>query len=101
MATARMKARDQQLKSLIDKGFEKRGMLRKQMKDSNLPLDQKMKISAQLQKRKRDESPSRHSLRCSKCGRVHGVYRQFELCRICIREVVSLGFMPGIKMDSW
>ena len=101
MATVRMKARDSQLKKLINKGFKTRSSLREKMKDASLPLDEKLKISAQLQKRPRDESPSRHSLRCMQCGRVHGVYRKFELCRICIREIVAQGFMPGVKMDSW
>ena len=86
MATMRMKARNDQLENLISSGLEKRNELRKKMKDPNLSLDEKLKTSEQLQKRPRDESPTRLSLRCMSCGRVHGVYRRFKLCRICIRE---------------
>lgn len=101
MATMRMKARNDQLEKLINSGREKRNELRTKMKDANLSLDEKLKISEQLQKRPRDESPSRQSLRCISCGRVHGVYRRFKLCRICIRENIALGYMPGVTLDSW
>ncbi|MDG2348694.1 MAG: 30S ribosomal protein S14 [Gammaproteobacteria bacterium] len=101
MATSRMKARNDQIEQKIANGREKRNELRNKMKDVNLPLDEKLKISEQLQKRSRDESPTRLSLRCSSCGRVHGVYRRFKLCRICIRENIALGYMPGVTLDSW
>ena len=101
MATSRMKARNDQLEHLIAKGRDKRDDLRKKMKDSSLSLDEKLKISEQLQKRPRDESPTRLSMRCTSCGRVHGVYRRFKLCRICIRENMALGYLPGVTLDSW
>jgi small subunit ribosomal protein S14 len=31
--------------------------------------------------------------RCSRCGRPHGYYRRFGLCRICLREL-ALGENP-------
>ena len=31
---------------------------------------------------------TRHHNRCSRCGRPHGYYRKFGLCRICLREHV-------------
>ena len=97
----RMKARNDQLENLISSGRAKRNELRKKMKDPNLSLDEKLKTSEQLQKRPRDESPTRLSLRCVSCGRVHGVYRRFKLCRICIRENIALGYLPGVTLDSW
>ena len=101
MATMRMKARNDQLENLISTGLAKRNELRKKMKDPNLSLDEKLKTSEQLQKRPRDESPTRLSLRCMSCGRVHGVYRRVKLCRICIRENIALGYLPGVTLDSW
>lgn len=101
MATKRMKARNQQIEALIAKGKEKRDALRKQLKDPSLSLSEKLKISEQLQKRPRDESPTRLQQRCFKCGRPHGVYRRFKLCRICMRENIALGYMPGVTLDSW
>lgn len=39
--------------------------------------------------------------RCWKCGRIHSVYRQFGLCRLCLREGIHRGEIPGIKKSSW
>lgn len=39
--------------------------------------------------------------RCWKCGRNHSVYRQFGLCRLCLREAIHRGEVPGIKKASW
>lgn len=56
-----------------------------------------------LNKRSRDESPSRHQRRCcyGTCGRPRAVYRQFGLCRIHLREAAMRGDIPGLVKDSW
>ncbi|MFR2078866.1 MAG: 30S ribosomal protein S14 [Streptococcus sp.] len=35
--------------------------------------------------------------RCLACGRPHSVYRKFKLCRICLRQQVYQGVIPGLK----
>lgn len=39
--------------------------------------------------------------RCWRCGRNHGYMRDFELCRICFRELANNGDIPGITKSSW
>lgn len=39
--------------------------------------------------------------RCWKCGRKRGYMRDFDLCRICFRELAQKGEIPGIKKSSW
>lgn len=39
--------------------------------------------------------------RCFKCGRKRGYMRQFDLCRICFRELANEGKIPGVKKSSW
>lgn len=39
--------------------------------------------------------------RCWKCGRRRGYMRDFDLCRICFRELASRGEIPGVKKSSW
>ena len=34
--------------------------------------------------------------RCRRCGRPRAVYRRFGLCRICLREMVHAGEVPGV-----
>ena len=39
--------------------------------------------------------------RCQKCGRPRAFIRKFKLCRICFRELASIGQIPGITKASW
>ncbi len=39
--------------------------------------------------------------RCQRCGRPKAVYRRFQLCRICLRELAHAGELPGVKKASW
>lgn len=39
--------------------------------------------------------------RCSICGRPHGYFRFFGICRICLREKAHLGQLPGVTKASW
>ena len=38
---------------------------------------------------------------CFRCGRKRGYMRDFGICRICFRELASVGEIPGIKKSSW
>jgi small subunit ribosomal protein S14 len=39
--------------------------------------------------------------RCSRCGRPRAVFKQFNLCRMCFREMAHKGEIPGITKASW
>ncbi len=39
--------------------------------------------------------------RCQICGRPKSVYRDFGICRICLRKMASEGKIPGMKKSSW
>jgi small subunit ribosomal protein S14 len=44
---------------------------------------------------------SRKYTRCSICGRPKSVYRDFGICRICLRKMANEGLIPGIRKASW
>lgn len=50
---------------------------------------------------KKPKFESRKENRCFKCGRNRGYMRDFDMCRICFREMASKGELPGIKKSSW
>lgn len=50
---------------------------------------------------KKSKYKSRIVRRCFRCGRKRGYMRDFDLCRICFRELASEGMIPGIKKSSW
>ena len=39
--------------------------------------------------------------RCKVCGRSRAYYRDFELCRICLRMFALRGELPGVIKASW
>ncbi|MFA6131849.1 MAG: type Z 30S ribosomal protein S14 [Patescibacteria group bacterium] len=51
--------------------------------------------------RRKQKYTNRRVNRCWRCGRRHGYMRDFELCRICFRELANRGEIPGIKKSSW
>ncbi|HEY8672553.1 MAG TPA: type Z 30S ribosomal protein S14 [Candidatus Dormibacteraeota bacterium] len=49
--------------------------------------------------------PARYSTqahhRCGVCGRPRAYMRKFGMCRICFRQLASIGQVPGIQKSSW
>ena len=39
--------------------------------------------------------------RCRLCGRSRAYMRKFGVCRICFRELASVGRLPGVTKSSW
>jgi small subunit ribosomal protein S14 len=39
--------------------------------------------------------------RCPMCGRPRAFMRKFGICRICFRNMASLGTLPGVIKSSW
>ncbi|MEK7543190.1 MAG: type Z 30S ribosomal protein S14 [Patescibacteria group bacterium] len=59
------------------------------------------KTSVIARSRKKPKYTTRIVRRCFRCGRKRGYIRDFNMCRICFRELASLGMIPGIKKSSW
>jgi len=59
------------------------------------------KTSVIARSQKTPKFSSRIVRRCFRCGRKRGFIRDFQLCRICFRELASRGEIPGIKKSSW
>ena len=55
----------------------------------------------------KDRLPKKHKFkvrarnRCKVCGRSRAYYRDFELCRICLRMFALRGELPGVIKASW
>ena len=59
------------------------------------------KTSVIERSQKKPKFSTRKVNRCFKCGRKHGFMRDFELCRICFREMANQGLIPGVQKSSW
>ncbi len=59
------------------------------------------KTSVIARSQKKPKYSTRIVRRCFRCGRKRGYIRDFDLCRICFRELAKLGEIPGVKKSSW
>ena len=60
-------------------------------------MARKSTIAKALRKKKYS---TREKNRCFKCGRGKGYMGDFDLCRICFREMANEGQIPGVKKSS-
>ena len=99
MAKTSAKAKNNKRIKLVEKFQDLRTELKKRQRSEDPEVA--MEAMEQLAKRRRDESPIRVRNRCNECGRPHGTYRRFGLCRICLRQAVMRGDVPGARKASW
>ncbi len=95
-----MLMRELKREKLVEKYRARRELLKKQRKSSN-DFDVIMKIQDEISKLPLNSNPVRYTERCQQCGRTHAVYRKFGLCRICLRQQLMAGNVPGGRMSSW
>ncbi len=59
------------------------------------------KTALKMQQKAAPKFKVRGYTRCQKCGRPRSVYRDFGLCRVCLREMAHAGEIPGLVKSSW
>lgn len=85
---------------LVTKYRQRRQELKDLIKSSN-DFEVVIESQAKLAKLPINSNPVRSSTRCQSCGRPHAVYRKFGLCRICLRQQLMVGNVPGGRKSSW
>lgn len=98
MAKTSVMIRNKRRKELSERMKKTRTAIKETIR---LDEDNRDKAVERLQKRRRNESPTRVRNRCRQCGRSRGVYRRFGLCRIHLREAAMRGDVPGLRKASW
>ena len=86
---------------MVKKYAAKRAQLRVVARDRSLPPEERFQAYLKLAKLPRNGAPSRVRNRCELTGRPRGYYRKFRLSRIAVRELGSVGQIPGMVKSSW
>ena len=86
---------------LSEKFAKKRAALRSITRDENLPSEERFQAQLKLAELPRNSSKVRVKLRCEISGRGRSNYRKFKMSRIALRELASLGMIPGMVKSSW
>ena len=100
MAKKSMIARENKKGLLVEKFKTRRAELKETIKSST-DFDVIMAAQSKLAKLPVNSNPVRHTTRCQQCGRVHAVYRNFGLCRFCLRHQLMTGNVTGGRKSSW
>ena len=91
---------NRRMRTVAAKGA-RRDKLRAIIRDRNLPLEERFQARLKLAELPRNSAPSRVRNRCEVTGRPRGYYRKMKMSRIALRELGSLGMVPGLVKSSW
>jgi small subunit ribosomal protein S14 len=101
MAKKAMVERDLKRRRLAAKYEARRERLKGVMKSEETTPEEKFKAAMQLAEIPRNASKTRIRNRCLVTGRPRGYYRKLKMSRIALRELGSLGKIPGLVKSSW
>lgn len=101
MAKVAMVEREKKRQRLVKKYAAKRAALKEQIKDPELSLGDRVKLSMKLSTLPRNSSATRLHNRCAISGRPKGYYRKLNMSRIALRDLASKGHIPGMVKSSW
>jgi small subunit ribosomal protein S14 len=101
MAKVSMIERDKKRARLVKKYAAKREALLAVARDRSAKPEDIFKANQALEKLPKNAMPSRKRNRCALTGRPRGYHRQFDLCRVKLRELASKGALPGVTKTSW
>ena len=86
---------------LVAKNANRRSALKSTVKDRSLPPEERFAAQIKLSRLPRNGSKVRIRNRCEMTGRPRGFYRKFKMSRIALRDLASLGLIPGVTKASW
>ena len=101
MAKKSVIARGVKRDKVVARFAEVRAKIKALSTNVNVSSDERQEAMAKLHKMPRNSCASRLTKRCNQCGRPHAVYKKFGLCRLCLRNILMIGQVPGGRKSSW
>ena len=93
--------KNEKRRKLVAQYAARRAKLKAMAMDEDLPLEDRFRARLKLAELPRNSAPSRVRNRCQVTGRPRGYYRKMKMSRIALRELGSLGMVPGLVKSSW
>lgn len=88
-------------RKLVNRYAARRAELKAIVMDRSRPIEERFQATLQLNQLPRNSSRVRVRNRCEVSGRPRGYYRKLKMSRIALRELGSLGKVPGVVKSSW
>jgi len=86
---------------LAKKYEAKRKKLKNIIMNKKNNLNERFEAALKLAKLPKNSAKIRIRNRCEITGRPHGYYRKLKMSRIALRELASMGKIPGMTKSSW
>ncbi len=93
--------KNQKRRKLVQRYAAKRDRLRTIARDRSLPPEERFQAYLKLAEMPRNGAAVRVRNRCKVSGRPRGNYRKFKISRIALRDLASIGQIPGMVKSSW
>lgn len=88
-------------KRMVERHAGKRARLKAIAQDRSLAPEERFQAFLKLAEMPRNSAATRLRNRCELTGRPRAVYRKFKLSRIALRDLASIGQIPGMVKASW
>ncbi|MCO5163361.1 MAG: 30S ribosomal protein S14 [Mesorhizobium sp.] len=88
-------------RKMVANAAAKRKALKAIIMDQSLPLEERFRAQLKLSAMPRNTARTRIRNRCEVTGRPRAFYRKLNMSRIALRELGSLGMIPGLVKSSW
>ncbi|MCR5859361.1 30S ribosomal protein S14 [Mesorhizobium sp. J428] len=88
-------------RKMVANAAAKRKALKAIIMDQSLPLEERFRAQLKLSAMPRNGARTRIRNRCEVTGRPRAFYRKLGMSRIALRELGSLGMIPGLVKSSW
>ena len=101
MAKTSLIQRELKREQLVAKYKKKYDELKGIANDAKKSDEERYAARLELQKLPRNAYPTRQRNRCELTGRSRGYFRKLKLFRNQLRELASMGLIPGMVKSSW
>jgi small subunit ribosomal protein S14 len=86
---------------MVERAAAKRARLKAVAKDRSLAPEERFQAYLKLAEMPRNSTRARIRNRCEVTGRPRAYYRKFRVSRIALRDLASVGQIPGMVKSSW
>jgi len=88
-------------KRIVAQKGARRAALKAIIADKNVAMEERFQAVLKLAEEPRNSSKIRIRNRCEVSGRPRGYDRKLQMSRIALRDLASMGQVPGVVKSSW
>ena len=101
MPTTRSVATNNRRRDMAKRFAAKRADLKAVVMNQDKPIEERFRAQLKLAALPRNSAQIRVRNRCEISGRPRAYYRKLKMSRVALRELGSLGLVPGLVKSSW